>query len=375
MLNSYDYILALLATFFSSLILTALTIWLAFKLRIVDKPDLNNPKKLHSRSVALMGGLAIFLAFNLAVFFYLRYSSDLTGDTMTLRNILGMVVGTVFLLIGGILDDKYNLKPKWQIIFPVLAVLSVIICGIGINSVSNPLGGEALKLDSWQFNLFWYAGFPYKVTILADLFTFVWLMAMIYTTKILDGLDGLVSGLTVICSIFIFLISLNNNDIIQYDVALLSIVVLGAYAGFLVFNFNPASIFLGESGSTMAGFLLGSLSIISGSKVGITLILMSIPILDFLWTIVRRIMEKKSPFSSADRKHLHHRLLDAGFSVKQAVMFLYSVTLVFGVMAYNFQQKGMSILALTIICLVVFCLILAFIYKRIAERQKALTKQ
>jgi len=374
MLNNYDYIIALLSTFSASLIFTMLVIWLAQKWHIVDKPDPSNPKKLHSHSVALWGGAAIFLAFNLVVFFYSYFTSDLTGDTMTGRNILGIVTGAVFLLIGGLLDDKYNLKPKYQIIFPILAVISVIVCGIGIDSVSNPLGGEAIKLNSWQYNLFWHQGFPYKLTIWADLFTFIWLLCIIYTTKILDGLDGLVSGLTVIASAFIFLISLNNTDIIQYDVALLAIIVMGAYAGFLVFNFNPASIFLGESGSTLAGFLIGSLSIISGSKVGVTLILLSIPILDFFWTIIRRLSEKRSPFSGADRKHLHHRLLDAGFSVKSAVLFFYSICLVFGVLIYNLQDLGLSEIVLITLACLIFMLILAFIYKRIAERQKVLTK-
>jgi len=206
--------------------------------------------------------------------------------------------------------------------------------------------------------------------LLADTFTFFWLLGMMYTTKLLDGLDGLVSGITLISAIFIFFVALNKGDIVQYDVALLAILLIGSFLGFLVFNFNPAAIFLGEGGSTMAGFLLGAISIISGSKVGVTLMLLSIPALDFLWTIIRRLMERKSPFSTSDKKHLHHRLLDAGFSVKRAVLSLYGITVLFGLAAYYLQGVSWSVLGVGLIVLIVFMLILAYLYKRQRELAK-----
>lgn len=143
--------------------------------------------------------------------------------------------------------------------------------------------------------------------------------------------------------------------------------------GFLVFNFNPASIFLGEGGSTMAGFLLGCISIISGSKVGITLLLLSIPFLDFVWTVVRRFVEKRNLFS-ADRKHLHHRLLDAGFTVKRAVIFLYSIAVAFGLVAYYFQDKGISFMTAMAAVVVVFMLILAYVYTKKRRKARLLTE-
>ncbi|MBT4722354.1 undecaprenyl/decaprenyl-phosphate alpha-N-acetylglucosaminyl 1-phosphate transferase [Candidatus Falkowbacteria bacterium] len=367
-MNSSNYIFILVTTFIISLIATAVVIWFAKKVKALDIP--NSKRKLHKKPIPLLGGLAVFFSFNLVLLFYLYFTNDLTGDTIRLRNIIGIMIGTLFLMIGGFLDDKYNLKPRWQILWPIFAVVSVIVGGIGIDWITNPFGEGLFYLNEYSVTLFWYEGFPYQVTFLADLLTFFWIMGMIYTTKLLDGLDGLVSGVAIIGGIFIFLTALNKSEIIQYDVALLAMIMIGAFAGFLVFNFNPAQIFLGEGGSTLAGFLLGSLSIISGSKIGVTLMLLSIPILDFLWTIIRRIMEKRSPFSGADRKHLHHRLLDAGLSVKKAVLTLYAVTVVFGVMVYYLQDFGLSFTGLALFSLIIFMLILAYAYKQTKERRR-----
>jgi UDP-GlcNAc:undecaprenyl-phosphate GlcNAc-1-phosphate transferase len=360
--------MALVIAFLASIIFTGIIQWLAKKLRIVDKP--NSERKIHKKPVPLLGGLAIFLSFNLVVLFYALITNDLTGDTIYLKNILGISLGTLILMVGGVLDDKYNLKSYLQIIWPILAIIAVIVMGVGIDSVTNPVGDGVLSLDTHVFKLFWHNGILYKITLLADVFTFFWLLGMIYTTKLLDGLDGLVSGVTIIAAIFMFFVALNRGDIIQYDIALLAMILVGVFAGFLVFNWNPASIFLGEGGSTMAGFLLGSISIISGSKVGVTLMLLSIPVLDFLWTIIRRLMEKRSPFASADKKHLHHRLLDAGFPVKKAVAFLYLISIAFGLLAYYFQDLGWNVLGTILLVMVVFMLILAYLYKRQKEHAK-----
>jgi UDP-GlcNAc:undecaprenyl-phosphate GlcNAc-1-phosphate transferase len=367
-----DYILALIVAFAISVVFTLIVSMLAKRFRIVDVPD--QARKIHHKPTPLLGGLAIFLSFNLAVFLYSYFTNDLIGDTISLRNLAGIFLGSLFLAIGGFLDDKYNLKPKWQIVWPILSVLSVIVCGLGIDWVTNPFGEGIFYLDGYVFNVFWYAGFPYKITLLADVFTLIWLMAMIYTTKLLDGLDGLVSGMTVISAIFIFLTSLNKGEIIQTDVALLSMILLGVFAGFLVFNFNPASIFLGEGGSTMAGFLLGSLSIISGSKVGVTLMLLSIPVLDFIWTIIRRLLDKRSPFSTADDLHLHFRLLRVGLSVKQAVFFLYSIAIVFGTAIYYLQDYGLGFWSFSALAMMVFMVIMAYIYRKKKLENRLLTE-
>ncbi len=356
-MNSYDYIASISIAFLVGLVFSALVMWVAKKLKILDRPD--SPRKIHKKPVPKMGGLALFLAFNVVLLIYIYFSSELTGNHILTKYIWGMLIGGGFLMIGGILDDKYNLKPKYQFIWPVLAVLSVGISGIGIDWITNPFGEGLWHLAKYQVDLLWFHGIPYRVTFLADIFTFVWLIGMMYTTKVLDGLDGLVTGVTTVGALFIFAVSLLGSD--QQDVALLAIIFAGVCLGFLVFNFNPAAIFLGEGGSTYTGFILGTLSIISGSKVTVTLMLMSLPILDVAWSIIRRRMDKKS-FSLADKKHLHHRLLDAGFSVKKASMFLWAITAVLAGVGLYLQQKGLALFVLGMGALLIFMLVMAFIY-------------
>ncbi|MFA6537162.1 MAG: MraY family glycosyltransferase [Patescibacteria group bacterium] len=371
MINFYDIIFALFFSFLSALILTPIIGFLAVKLKILDYP--NAERKVHKKPIPLLGGLSVFFAFSLVMFFYYEKSIIFQTGTVIGKNLLGIFFGGLFLSIGGFLDDKFNLKPWQQIFWPIMSVLTVIFFGIGIEYITNPFASGLFDLTKYNFNLFWWHGFPYKLTLLADIFTFFWLMSMMYTTKLLDGVDGLVSGVSIIGALFIFLTALNKADFLQFDIALLAIILLGAFAGFLVFNFNPATIFLGESGSTLAGFLLGSLSIMAGSKVGVTLIVMSIPILDFLWTIIRRKMEGKSAFRSSDRKHLHHRLLDAGFSQKMTVFILYGITLAFGILAYFMQDFGLSLLILVLLAVIIFILLGAYLYKKQKERSKILT--
>ncbi len=232
---------------FSFLCAFALSFMLAFfirkfslKYRIVDDPAKRPESKMHDKPVALLGGMAIFLSFNLVVLFSLKY---LLGGYLLPKYLWGIFFGGLILMIGGFLDDKFNLQPKYQIIFPILASLAVIASGIGIEYITNPLGG-IFYLQQININLFNFDGLPYKITMLADLFTFLWLMGMMYTTKILDGLDGLVSGITAIGSFIVFCLSL-SAEVDQPETAMLAIILSGAAIGFLILNFNPAKIYLG----------------------------------------------------------------------------------------------------------------------------------
>ena len=188
---------------------------------------------------------------------------------------------------------------------------------------------------------------------------------MMYTTKLLDGLDGLVSGISAIGAIIIFLLT-TMTKYYQPDTALLSLIFSACCIGFLIFNFNPAKIFLGEGGSLFTGFMLGVLSIISGGKIATALLIMGIPILDAAWVILRRIFEGKSPFKTADRKHLHFRLLDLGMNQKQTVIFMYFLSAGFGISTLFLQSKS-KLIALGVLALVM--LIIGFVVLKIFKKQ------
>jgi len=300
-----------------SLAATPLIKTLANKWGIVDQPA---PRKIHQKPMPLLGGLAIFLAFTITVIIF-WFNGYIVDAKITDWHILAIIFAGIVLMVGGFLDDKYNLKPAQQFIFPILAIIIIIISGIKIQYITSPVGGI------FKFSIYW-----------GVLLAIIWLLGMIYTTKFLDGLDGLVTGTTLIGSIIIFIVSL-YWDIPHSGTSILVIILAGALLGFLPYNWHPAKIFLGEGGSVFCGFMLGVLSIISGSKVATALLIMGVPILDLVWVVLRRIWQGKSP-TMADRKHLHFRLLDIGLSHRQAVIFLYSLTASFGISSLFLHTKG-----------------------------------
>lgn len=330
------YILALFLALLLSIALVLLVKRLALKFNIVDRPDFS--RKIHQKPIPLLGGLAIFLAYFALIFLFLKYL--LTGD-LNINHWLGFALGALFLVIGGVLDDKYNLAPKWQIIWPILAGLAVILGGVNIEKISGFSGG-----------------FVYLPIWLSSLFIFAWILGMTYTTKLLDGLDGLASGVSAIGGLIIFLFTITSKYY-QPDIALASLIFLGVLLGFLIFNFNPAKIFLGESGSLLLGYILGVLAIISGGKIAIALLVIGLPALDVMWTIIRRVFSGKNPFKHSDRKHLHHRLIDLGLSQKQAVLFFYGISGFFGLSGLFLQSRG-KFWALTFLLILMFLLIIFF---------------
>ena len=265
-------------------------------------------------------------------------------------------------MVGGYLDDRFHLSAKRQITWPILGTLVIIASGIGVSYIQNPFG-DSIDLTRWVVTLFSFDGLPYRIILLADAFAFVWLMGMMYTTKFLDGLDGLVSGITTIGAFVLFFLSL-SREVAQPETALLAIILAGVTLGFLIFNFHPARIFLGEGGSLWTGFLLGTIAIISGAKIATALLIFGIPILDVAWVIFRRVMSGRS-VTQADRQHLHFRLLDVGFSHKQAVIFLWIVTAGFGTAALFLQGKEkVASLVVLAACMVVLAAGLVFVYKK-----------
>lgn len=301
---------------------------------VVDDPSSDPSRKIHKVPVALLGGVGIYIAFALTIILAMLFGV-LPSGSILIKHLLGLIIGGAWLILGGYLDDKYDLPPKYQIIWPVLAVLTVIISGIGIRSISNPAGGQ-IFLDEFEFVFVWFHGIPYRITLLADLFTFAWLMGVMYSIKFFDGLDGLVSGITIIGSFVVFFTSLLPH-INQPTTALLALIVASVFAGFLLLNFNPAKQFLGEGGSTLAGFLVGSLAIIAESKVITTLVVLALPILDLIWVLVRRLMLKQS-VTKGDKKHIHHRLLQLGYSHRTVVFLLWGWTILLGLVAFFIQR-------------------------------------
>lgn len=330
------YSVVFVSTALLSLALTWLAIEVAKRLNIVDIAT--SERKIHQGAIPLLGGSAIFLAFFVVLF--LLHDKLLSQTILTSRHYLGFFAGGLILILGGALDDKFNLKPGQQILVPILAIVAVVLGGVEIEKISSPLGGY-IYLGNWSV-----------------LLISAWLLGMMYTTKLLDGMDGLVSGVSGIGAFIIFLFTLTSRYY-QPDISLASLVLAGAIFGFLILNFHPAKIFLGEGGALFLGFALGVLAIISGGKFAIALLIMGIPILDVLWTIIRRLASGKNPFKSADRKHLHHRLYDLGLGQRKTVLIFYAFSAIFGFSALFFQSRG-KLFALIVLALTMLALIIGF---------------
>ncbi|MBU4369775.1 undecaprenyl/decaprenyl-phosphate alpha-N-acetylglucosaminyl 1-phosphate transferase [Patescibacteria group bacterium] len=339
-----------------AIILTPLVRSLAIKLNVVDVFG-KSERKIHKKTTPLLGGLVIFLSFFIILFIAKQTAWWPAGKVLD-KHLIGLFLAGSLLMIGGFLDDKYNLKPVQQLIWPILACLVVIISGIGIEYINNPFGTGYLHLDNIKIELIRLKGMPYYFTPWADLVTFFWLMILMYSTKLLDGLDGLVSGITVIGALVIAGLCF-FTEFYQPDVGLMSLILAGAGLGFLFFNFHPAKIFLGEGGSLFAGFMLGSLAIISGSKVATTFLILGLAIIDLISVVIQRtVIERHSPFKG-DKKHFHFRLLEIGFSHRLAVIFYWSIALIFGLTTLFLQTKGKII---SLIILIVFGISLINLY-------------
>lgn len=296
---------------------------------LVDQPK--SARNIHTRPTARLGGLAIFIAFALCVLLVLASSEALTEGRISVQHYFGLLLGGLILMVGGAIDDRYDLPPWLSIWAPLLATVVLIGSGVEIEKVTNPLGGVIL-LEPWQ----------------SDILVFVWMMVVIYTTKFLDGLDGLATSVSAIGALMVMLLAL-SAAYYQPDVALLAAIAIGSFVGFLFWNFHPATIFLGEGGSTFVGFVLGTLAVISGGKLATALLVLGIPLLDALWVILRRWRDGgiRRVFRG-DRKHLHHRLLDLGIGQRRILFMYVFVATAFGVSTL-FLQSRQKLVALVLL--------------------------
>lgn len=297
--------------------LTPLAGRLAWRWGAIDKPG--DPRRIHTRPTPRLGGLAIFAAIFTATLLFLDPS----------RQLLGLLGGLSVLLVVGVIDDIRGVSPWVKLGWQVGAALVALSGGIGIYQVANPFGGM-VNLDWGRIAIQW-GSLNFHITPVANLISIIWMVGLVNVINFLDGLDGLACGTSGIAAFILFLLAVGPK-VNQPEVAILAIIVAGACLGFLPFNFFPARIFLGDSGAYTLGLTLALLAIYSGGKVATASLVLGFTIIDGMWTVVRRLYRRQSPFKP-DRKHLHHLLLDAGLNQRQTVIGLYVFAMIFGLIA------------------------------------------
>ncbi|TAK03607.1 undecaprenyl/decaprenyl-phosphate alpha-N-acetylglucosaminyl 1-phosphate transferase [Patescibacteria group bacterium] len=324
-------LIALAVSFFA----TRLLVLIVPKWGVVDRPD--GERRTHAKAVPLLGGIAVFVAVTVCVDILLLSGDQLTGGLITTRHYVGFLIGGLILMVGGYLDDKHRLSPRLAVVAPIIAALIAIASGIQVEKLTNPFGG-VIELAPWQ----------------SHVLVFAWLMGAMYTTKFLDGLDGLATSVSSVGAFMVMSLAL-TVAYFQPDVALFAAIGIGALAGFLFWNVPPAAIFLGEGGSTFVGYLIGTLAVISGGKIATAALVLGIPIMDVAWVILRRWKSGgvKNVFKG-DRKHLHHRLLALGWTSGQVVAGYTLVAAAFGSAALFLQSREKLLAMLALFGLMLF---------------------
>lgn len=319
-------------SFLTSLILGPITIFLAKKYGIVDDPKKHkHPAILHSRIIPRAGGLPIFLAFLATTVLALNLS----------KQIIGVILGGLLLVVVGIIDDRYDLKNSYKLFFQILAASVVVASGIGITFITNPFLvfdssgfglGPIIHLDLWRIS-FNFLG-QHSILVLADIFALFWVVWVINMVNFSSGVDGQMPGIVFVALMVIFVASLRffPTDPNQLIVTQLALAGAGATLGFLVYNFYPAKIFPGDSGSYFLGFLVAVLAILAGARVGTAILVMAVPLIDGVFTIAKRIISGRSPFLG-DRNHLHHRLLELGWGQRRVALFYWLLCAILGLIA------------------------------------------
>jgi UDP-GlcNAc:undecaprenyl-phosphate GlcNAc-1-phosphate transferase len=326
---------------------------IAVRLKAVDEPT--GGRKIHTTAIPLWGGFGIAISILIAVA-VLYVGRAFVAFDVRLEQLLGFAIAIVILCVGGMIDDRRPLPPWVQLLFPILGSIVVIASGTGIVQVTNPAGG-AFSLTRWIVG---------PVSLPADVLTLAWLLIATYATKFLDGLDGLVTGIAVIGSGIVGALTLSPTYY-QPAVAFLAATVGGGFLGFLPRNIHPAKQFLGESGSTIAGFSLGFLAIVSSTKVAIALAVLAIPVVDAAVVLLGRIVRGEAPWKGDDT-HLHFRLLRVGIPHRKVVILLWAVSFVAGMMALSLQTRGKLFL---VAMLAVLTILASWMAQRIARRRSS----
>lgn len=323
----YAFLLALLIV----LILTPIVMKLAKKYGFMDIPKDN--RRVHKKPIPLAGGLAMYISSIIAIVVFIGISKE----------IIGLIIGSTIIVISGLIDDKKGLSPKKKILFQLLASFCLILGGVKIEFFTNPFSiGEGVVF----------------LKFLVIPITIFWIVGVTNIINLIDGLDGLAAGVSLICALSLMIIAYNFG---YNQIAVMAAIIAGSCLGFLPYNFNPAKIFMGDTGALFLGFMLSYVSVegIMKSAAALTIIvpvlILGVPVFDTTFAMIRRKLSGRS-IVSADKGHLHHRLLDIGLSQRQTVLVLYGISLIFGILANivaNFKARiGLLIFLIIVIAVI-----------------------
>ncbi len=334
-MTTKDYLclgFAFLLSFILSFATTPLAKKIAYVIGAIDIPK--DGRRMHKKPIPRCGGLAIIFGFMASVLCFGPPS----------RGLVATMVGAGIIAIMGVVDDCKNLDARLKFGIQIIAALIVVYGGdFKIEVITNP---NIFSDNPYMFFPWWISG----------IITVLWVVFITNAVNFIDGLDGLATGVSAIMSVSLVFIAIRSDE---YSVAVMGTAIMGACFGFLPFNFNPARIFMGDTGSTFLGFMLAALSIQGVFKsyaiisFAVPLLILGLPLFDAMFAMLRRILKGQNPMT-ADRGHLHHRLIDMGFSTKQSVFILYAISGVLGITAVLLAEQGTSMALGILVAVLVF---------------------
>jgi UDP-GlcNAc:undecaprenyl-phosphate/decaprenyl-phosphate GlcNAc-1-phosphate transferase len=315
----------LLLCFISAVLLTPIVKKLAFKIGATDKPD---PRKVHQKIMPRLGGLAIYIS-TLIGFAVLQPESPY---------LIPILIGSFIIIATGVADDMLQLSPKIKLLGQVLAAAVVIYGGVEVQFINLPFD---TRLD---------------LGILGIPLTMLWIIGITNAINLIDGLDGLAAGVSSIVLMTISVMAIINGNEFVFA---MGCILLGSTLGFLIFNFHPAKIFMGDTGALFLGFMISVTSLLGFKNITlfslvVPVIMLGVPISDTFFAIIRRLVNKK-PLSAPDKSHLHHCLLRLGFSHQKTVLVIYAMSAIFGAAAMLFSMTTLwgSVFIITILLLLI----------------------
>lgn len=338
------YIAAFACAFAITLVTTPFAKWLSAKVGAIDYPK---DRGVHKKPMPRMGGVAIVLGFLvtvLMVYFFDR--------SMSPKQFVGFIVGAGIITVLGMIDDMKDLPAKLKFCVQIVAALIVIFSGTQIQIVLWPVTATLQKLS---------------IPI-----TLVWIVGVTNAVNLIDGLDGLAAGVTGIAALSLMVLCIMTGTT---TAVVLTAALAGACLGFLPRNFNPAEIFMGDTGSTFLGFVLAVTSILGVFKgyallaLVVSIFCIGLPIFDTIFAMLRR-MAKHQPIMQADRGHLHHKLIDHGFSQKKAVLIMYAISIFLGLLAIFIAVKDSRIFVVALLTVVVLSFIIYYFNAHIKNKNQ-----
>jgi UDP-GlcNAc:undecaprenyl-phosphate GlcNAc-1-phosphate transferase len=350
-------ILVFVVTTATSVIFVIKTTDLFNRLGMIDHPG---PRRVHKVPVPRGLGVAIFLAFLVGI--AVTYILPVTRQSRETERILLMVIGGAIVVGVMLVDDALSLGPRTKLAWQIVAAAVVILPrfrgsdrGIVIEQFNSPFGGTI--------------SLPLVVAIIV---TFVWIIGMMNVMNWVDGLDGLAGSVTLVSCIILFIHTYFGPDgLPQFTISLLPLALGAAIVGFLPFNWHPARVIMGDAGAMFLGFALALIAIIGGAKIATALLAMGLPILDAAWVIIYRFMHGRSPLY-ADKGHLHHRLLEAGFGQRTIVLALAGTSAIFGAASLLITNREVKLVVFGLVA-VVLLVTIGWLAQRTREQERRAT--